>query len=317
MNRRRFLALCGAGAVSLTGCLGREGSGGTDGSGTDAEGGTPTPTDVHTTTDGSTTDRPTTDGSTTDKPTTVPAPNEPLAVGDYAAVGGGSAQVAEVVVQDSFVHLGSPDTKTVSGEDQYLFARVALDGGVAPPMDAYSVQVGTVETEPHEPYGPGYYQIGGTEVDPYRPEEGGGWLVVTLPESLQAPRGSLTLTVDETAVSWTLPEDALARLRQAPPEFDLRTYEVQPTSTGKVRFTLEVANVGSVPGTFRAAINQTGPGYAPVTTAAIDVGAGETETWQRTEDPFGPAQGEQHYTLAHGGGTLRRAVDFGGGTTTG
>lgn len=287
MNRRTLLALCGA-VVPLAGCLGDDDS---PSSGTD-----PTRTETATTAERST-----------------PAGGETaVTVAESATVGGGSATLETVATTESFVHFTTPDSKGVSAAQQYVFGQVALDG-VSPTEDGFVLDVGSTSTTPSGRYAYRDTLVDGESITSYRADEGGGWLLFEVPESLDADEGRLELSVDGETVAWTLPSAVLASLRRAPPSFDLRDFTVEPAaSRSSATFAATVENTADVDGSFRAALNQSGPGYAPLATVEVPVGAGESVSVERTVSLFGEGGGEYRFTFDWPGGTEERVVDFDG-----
>lgn len=285
MNRRQLIALCG-GVVPLAGCLGGDSS---PGGGTETDG---TPT--------------------TDDPagTTTGAGETAVTVSESVAVGDGTVTLDAVVTTESFVHLTTPDSLGVSGEDQYVFANVSLDG-VSPATDEFVLDVGSTTTRPAGRYGYRDTTVDGESITSYYADEGGS-LLFEVPESLDAEAGRIELSVDDETASWRLPSAVLDELARAPPGFDLRTFAVEPAwSRGPAEFSVIVENTADVDGTFRAALNQSGPGYAPLATVIRPVGAGESVTVERTESLFGGTNGKVRFTFAWPGGTEERVVDFG------
>ncbi|MFC4407736.1 hypothetical protein [Haloarchaeobius iranensis] len=132
-----------------------------------------------------------------------------------------------------------------------------------------------------------------------------------MPESLDAEEGRIELSVAGETVAWTLPPAVLASLRRAPPSFELLAFDVEPSdSRGSATFTATVENTAEVDGAFRATLNQSGPGYAPLATLDVPVGAGESVTVERTESLSGGTGGECRFTFDWPGGTEARVVDF-------
>lgn len=197
-----------------------------------------------------------------------------------------SAEVTlgEFVHRHSFLHLVHPDTLGVMApaDRQFLFVGInAVDADPPPTPSDFELVAGDrhpgwAAFEGEEPTS---LETGVNRDRPYAPEELVGWIGFDLP----VPLSSETARIERTDVtgprSWAVPDAVVSALREPAPEFRVSDFDA-PASTAPdepVEVTFDVENVGQVPGTFRASLNNLGPLYgpSPIRTA---VEAGETVT---------------------------------------
>jgi len=267
MNRRAFIGALAIGAAGLGGCLAES-----DGSGDGPDDGPRTVpgTDEATETDGRT---PTSDRSGT----TEPGADEPSNGGETVT----GEFVEELFAVPELVALNSPDSFGVYGDrdEQFVVGRLNAGGGAAPAVEdiALAVDGETYSVETEIGYGPwALFDYDG----PYDPADGAqGWVLVSVPNPLDADDAALTWPGGEAAV----PESERAKLSRPPTDFAVRSFDApEAVDEGEgVEATLTVANTGDTDGVFVAAVNRSGPrvAYAPESAVQLSVPAGETRTW--------------------------------------
>ncbi|WP_192498443.1 hypothetical protein [Halorussus halophilus] len=259
-SRRSLLRTGSALAVAgFTGCLGQ--------SGADTPGGTT----VDTTTDSTTTDEPKTEQRPTDTETTT---------------AGQALSVEGVRVQSSLLYLNTPDSMKVASPDerQFVFADVTPSSSDAlpPTVDAFELVVDDVRVDGTQKPGP----VSGPRMvhspnPPYDPDvRETGWIAFEVPNSLDADSVELVYETGGESVSKPLSSDALSKLADAPPEFELVSLDA-PESVGAEEVfdvSVTVENVGESDATFRGVLNQTRPTYYP-NPMVVPVPAGEQREW--------------------------------------
>lgn len=291
MQRRAFLAAGSLALAGLAGCMGGDGTG-------------------------------TPGGSTTAPDDTATAPGEAETTpGDTTTTTAGSLSASVMMLQPGLLKLNSPDSSTVIAEEgtQYLFLEVSASGS---PPDRSDLAL-RFDGASHAPQrvGASFPLFRTRNGTPY--EGSSGWVLFELPESGDAGDAALTWPGGE----WAVPEQTRRRLAEPlptlTPTFDIP--ETLPTDR-EPTIEVEVTNEGSIPGTFVAAIDRSGPSVAHIPAAQIRtrVPAGETVT-ETISDSFygspggdvaGDGEADITYYLTWAGGSDRREVRLVEPTTT-
>lgn len=184
--------------------------------------------------------------------------------------------VDDASVTPDVVVLNSPDSIGVFGDPDRQFVVVTATAGDDPPeRDAFELAAGDETYAPMLDLARGLWE----RDRPYG-EADSGWLAFWVPKPLD---------VTDPVVAWpggerALESDAVERLSRPPTSFEVRAFDapsaVQSGEDPKLSVTVE--NVGDHDGQFVLALNRVGPriAYAPVESAALDVPAGETTTWE-------------------------------------
>lgn len=283
MNRRRYVAICGAGLAGLAGCLGGFGDG--DGAGD-----------------------PTTTGPSGRTGTTPPD--------------GVALSVSPERLQPGVVTMTSPDSIGVrdAGGKQYLFLRLDVSAGTPPGRDDLAFRFDGAEHAPFVDDRHRLWRAREEEADRYDAESGSGWLLFELPDRGDASDAALTWANGEwrpgerlrrrlaspppsLALAWTVPESVPAGS--------------EPT------IGFEVANEGDVAGRFVAGLNRIGPrvAYAPILAISRRIPPGETVSWEVTDsydvgspgtEQTGDDEPDMTYSLDWTGETRRRDVRVSG-----
>lgn len=280
-NRRRALALLGAGAASVAGCLGTQ------------------PSDVEPSDD------------STESPTTeTTPPSKRLSVGEwYETSNGLSVQVEDVRIQRSVVYRGPVHTDVASFEGaQFVVVSVAVqesstkaagfgaaaaltpteqnDGPKTPPSDEFRVEVDGERSDVEERR---------YNVEPYDESRSPTAFAVPVlaepaPESVR-----VVWTGGDREVSWGLGGDAVAKLGRAP-EFEVRAFEVPEKVEKESSFevAVTVANTGERDGTFVAELGATT--ISDQGEIRVAVPEGKTVTRRETLSPY-YTEGKNELTL--------------------
>lgn len=254
-TRRTFLISAGA-VPLLAGCLGQR----------EASKSQPS------TTTGTST--PTATPSTTSIVPESPPPTQQT-WGPSATIDGTTVTADEVWVQHTTLSLAGADQMDVArfGDRQLLFVSVSVvPEGPVPTVSDFNVAVGETRAT-------GYTDVGDMQSYRIAPDNGGrgkdyssdtpdGWLAFSLPTSLSdienATFSVRSGTKTEDQIQWPVPDSIIGSLRASPPALTLEAVDVPDTVAPDEPFdvTVTVANAGG-PGVFRAAVNETGPLYAP------------------------------------------------------
>jgi len=198
----------------------------------------------------------------------------------------GSASITGLEVMPSLVAPTTPDSVATVGDraEQFVVASVA---GSGVEYDDFAVTAGGETYGPVDPDSDRNYRsvwIGDESAYPY--EIGGeGFVLFSLPKPLDVSGAAIEWPGGERSLS----DAAVARLARRPTTFAVRSFTAPDTvavgETATVEATVE--NVGERAGTFVAGLNRSGPrvAYTPVAGAAVEVRAGETDTWTHEYRP--------------------------------
>lgn len=279
MQRRRFLAVCGAGL--LAGCLGESA------------------------------------GDTPDDAGDQESPNGDTPEGDDGTDTGGAGgdgiglSVSVEKLQPALVAMSTPDSIGVYSADrtQYLFLQLAVERGEPPARSELSFRFDGDEYDPLEADGPrDLWRLYDGEEGRYDADSGEGWVCFPLPAT-GAPEGAGLTWADNV---WVPSPDIRARLAAESPPLSVEwsapdTVEVGETPAVEV----SVTNEGDHDGRFVGALNRTGPAvaYTPVTATSRLLPAGETEMWTLETDRLDPggtfdATYHLHWPDGHGQRTV-------------
>lgn len=181
-----------------------------------------------------------------------------------------SVDLSLETVQRGVVEYTYPDAISVVEGDRRFVAVAAgvTDSDDPPARDDFALRFDGSEHEPLAVDQPSeYYRLGPFYAD----ANPGGQLLFGLPLTGDASDAAV-VTPEGT---WPLPADVRRRMAAAP-SFSVTVESVG--SAGAPRFAVEAANEGERPQRFLAAVNKTGPMYAPVEapTAVVDAGATAT-----------------------------------------
>jgi hypothetical protein len=177
-----------------------------------------------------------------------------------------------------------------AGDRQFLFVGVEAIDADPPPEPA---DLAFVADERHggwaeyEGRGPISLETGVNRQRPYDPGELVGWVGFDLPVPLEAASATIERTDVSPAVTWSVPEDVLTALQQGAPSLEVSNVRAPETVAPNepVEVTFDIENTGSVPGVFRACLNNLGPLYAPSSIRRVlEPGAAVTE--RQTIDYF-------------------------------
>ena len=186
------------------------------------------------------------------------------------------------VHRHSFLHRVHPDTLGVAapGDRQFLFVGVnAVDADTPPSPGALELVAG--DRYPgwaaYDGEGPTSLDTGVNRDGPYDPAELVGWVGFDLPVPLPPESARIERTDAPGIPSWTVPDDVVTALQQPAPAFVVSDFDAPETTApdDPVAVTVAIENVGPVPGTFRASLNNLGPLYAPAPIRTV-VEAGAT-----------------------------------------
>jgi hypothetical protein len=244
MQRRRFLAVCGAGL--LAGCLG--------------ESGDDTPDD---------TGKPGSSGGGPDDGT------------DPGTVGGPTLSVSVGKLQPALVAMSTPDSIGVYSGDrtQYLFLQLAVERGDPPARSELSFRFDGDEHDPLEADGPqDLWRLYDGEESRYDADSGEGWVCFPLPAT-GAPEGAGLTWADNV---WVPSPAVRDRLAAAAPPLSVEWAAPDTVEMGEApTIEVSVTNEGDRAGRFVGALNRSGPriAYIPVTAISRLIPAGATETW--------------------------------------
>lgn len=298
MRRRQVLALSGSLLAGAAGCLSASAP---EASQTD---------ESHTTTGSQTTDA----DSTTDREDTTTT--------EYADV-----SVTLDALQPGLVTMTTPDSIGVSGRDaRYLLVRVSTDGdGQRPAPESFSLAVGGADYRPESVDQPWRIWRFHDEDDPgYDRASGEGLLLFEFPDDPGSDADSSAGPVLTWPGGEWRPDESIRR-RLARPEPPLSVSAEVPDSVEfgeSPTVSVTVENRGDVPGRFVAGLNRTGPmvAYTPVERVSMLVPAGESETWEYTdnsimagdysEDQRGDGKTDMSYVLNWADGSARRDVRY-------
>jgi hypothetical protein len=260
MQRRRFLAVCGAGL--LAGCLG-ESSADTPDRASD------TPDDGSPGSSGS--DTPGSDGGTDTG-------------GDSGDGTGLSVSVEKL--QPALVAMSTPDSIGVYSADrtQYLFLQLAVERGEAPARSELSFRFDGDEHDLLEADGPrDLWRLYDEEESRYDGDRGEGWVCFPLPAT-GAPEGAGLTWGDNV---WVPSPEVRERLGAESPPLSVEWSAPDTVEMGEPpAVEVSVTNEGDRAGRFVGALNRSGPrvAYTPVTATSRPIPAGETETWTLETD---------------------------------
>lgn len=201
-------------------------------------------------------------------------------------------RLGEFVHRHSFLHRVHPDTLGVMapGARQFLFVGVdAVDADHPPaPTDLALVAddryVGWTEFEGR---GPISLETGVNRKRPYDPEALVGWIGFDLPVPFDAPSAKIERNDVSPTVNWPVPDAVLTALGQPAPSLEDSNVRVPEAVAPDepVELTFDIENTGSVPGVFRACLNNLGPLYAPSSIQRV-LEPGEAVTERRTIDYY-------------------------------
>ncbi|WP_154551462.1 hypothetical protein [Halorhabdus sp. CBA1104] len=205
-------------------------------------------------------------GSTVDGATSESDPNHPPS-GEAVTVGG-------AWVQSSILYLKSADQMGVIrfGDRQFVFVTLETDFETAPPGPAeFSIEAGESTIS-------GATAIAGHSTHSLAPDEGNrgnqytaedpkGWIAFPVSDRV-TPVTDATLSVAHPALSdgefrHRVSDQIVSTLHGARPDFDVQSISVPERASvnDKLQITFQVVNNGG-DGTFRAAINKSGPSYS-------------------------------------------------------
>lgn len=219
-------------------------------------------------------DTSTTTTTTTTTSDTIHAPTR-LEWGAPTTYDGTTVTATSTWSQHSVFTLTTPDSYGVEAYPgrQLLFVTIDISGdGPIPSPDDFQIEAGGerypgwVEYEGHR----GYrfrFENRATPFDSEKPQSG-GWIGFALPESLDDSDPALRLQFageSEGATHWPLPTAVQQQLTAPAPDTRLETVDIPDTISEDESFdvTLTAVNDGDGAGTFRAAVNESGPEYWP------------------------------------------------------
>ncbi|WP_115864006.1 hypothetical protein [Halorussus litoreus] len=302
MRRRQLLALSGSLLAGSAGCLSASAPEATDPESTDT-----TSTESHRTTERSTT------AETTSTETTSTVEYADLAVELDA-------------LQPGLVTMNTPDSIGVSGRDQrYLLVDVSTgEGGEAPARDEFAFEFDGATHRPEPMDEPWRVWRFYDDEDALYDRGSGGLLVFEFPE---AEKGDFD-SVPEFPLTWPggewQPDETLRRRLSAPEPPLSVSLDVPETLATHESPTVSVTveNEGDLPGRFVAGLNRIGPrvAYAPVARVSMLVPAGESETWEFTDDSLmagdysderiGDDESDMTYHLDWADGDVRKGIRY-------
>lgn len=297
MKRRTFLATCGsAAAVAVAGCSG--GGDGSDGGETDD----PTRTATNTPTE---TDRSTPTETQTETPTGTVEPTPTY----QPSVSLGSLQPGVLILRTDAI--GVRDRA-----GQYLYLDVSIEEGDPPAKDEFAFQFGGDSYAPFTERTPVLWRDYNHD-GAYSKDRGEGWLLFELPATGDAADAGLTWGFGNE--EWRPDGTVRERLAAFPPEFSASVSVPEAVPEGeKPTVSITATNEGDVPGHFVAGLNRSGPRVAirPVKAASFRVPAGESKTWEHTDDTvsyrsseeFGDGEADMTYRVNLNGTDRSRDV---------
>ena len=251
-SRRDVLALGSLALPLLAGCTGLGGGNGSDPTATESSTPTETATETATATETTT----------------------------------GSASVTGLQVAPSIVGLSTVDAvSTVGARDEQFIVASVEGSGVE--YDDFSVAAGGETYASVAPYDEtGVRSVWVDGGNSYLYESGGdGVVLFTLPKPLDVSAAAIEWPGGERALT----DAAVGRLARPPTTFEVQSFTAPETVAVGETVTVEatVKNVGENAGTFIAGLNRNGPriAYIPVARAAVELEAGETETWTHEYRP--------------------------------
>lgn len=261
MNRRTFLAACcSTAAVAVAGC-----SGGSDG--TDGDTATETPT-------GATATATETDRSTlTDTPTGTVEPTPTY-----------EPSVSLGSLQPEVLELRTDAIAVSDWAGQYLYLDVSIEEGQPPALDEFSFQFGGNAYAPLDGRTPMLWREYNHD-GAYTKSRGEGWLLFELPATGDASGARLTWGFGNEG--WRPDETLRERLAAVPPELSVSVSVPEAIPEGESpTISVTATNESDVPGRLIGGLNRAGPRVAvrPVSAISRAVPAGETVTWEHTDD---------------------------------
>lgn len=213
----------------------------------------------------------TTTATTTDDKLHIPSQ---LPWGESTTYDGTDVTPIDAWRQHSVITLTTPDSFGVQGFDatQLLFVTIAVVGTDPVPQPADFAIDAAGERYPgwtsYRSIEPHHVRLdnGATAYDPSK--NANGWVAFALPTELDADTPRLRLQfagAGEGATRWPLPDDLKEALNAPAPHTHLDKLEVPDSVPADEPFDVAITatNHGKGPGTFRAAVNETGPQYAP------------------------------------------------------